>query len=73
MEIRQILLTFWPLIAFQILLAIAALVSIARRGEPKKFSKLIWVIIVLGINLFGPILYFMIGKGELKNGDVYRD
>lgn len=73
MELRELLIAIWPLLVFQFILTVAALISIARRGETKKLSKFTWVIIVVLVNTVGPILYFMLGKGEMKNNEQYRD
>ncbi|MDW7650720.1 MAG: PLD nuclease N-terminal domain-containing protein [Bacillota bacterium] len=73
MEIRELLIALWPLLAFQVIMMVAALISIARRGETKKLPKLVWVMIVVFINILGPILYFMLGKGESQDNEQYRD
>ena len=73
MSAMEIITTFWPLLALQLILSLAAIISILRRGETKKLPKIAWVIIVLVVSTFGPILYFIYGKGELKDHDRYRD
>ena len=54
-----------PLIILQVVLLIAALVDLTRndrhvRGD----NKLIWALIIIFISLFGPLLYFLIGREE---------
>jgi hypothetical protein len=54
-----------PLIVLQIGLLIAALVDLTRperrvRGD----NKLIWALIIIFVSLFGPLLYFLIGREE---------
>ncbi|WP_106766960.1 PLDc N-terminal domain-containing protein [Paenibacillus faecalis] len=53
----------WPLIALQIILAVTALISLYK-AEPQdiKGSKLMWVFIILIINIFGSVAYFVIGR-----------
>ena len=53
-----------PLIVLQVILMIAALVSCMRQEETNG-PKWMWVLIILFVNLLGPILYFVIGR---KNG-----
>lgn len=53
-----------PIIVLQVILMIAALVSCIRQ-EDTKGPKWMWVLIILFVNLLGPILYFVIGR---KNG-----
>jgi hypothetical protein len=73
MDIKALLITLWPILAFQVLLMFSALFSIARRGETKLMPRWAWVLIVIFVNVIGPILYFIIGKGEAKDNDLYRD
>jgi hypothetical protein len=53
-----------PLIVLQAILMIAALVSCIRIEETNG-PKWMWVLIILFVNLLGPILYFVMGR---KNG-----
>jgi hypothetical protein len=54
-----------PLIILQIGLLIFALVDLTRaerrvRGD----NKVVWALIIIFISLFGPLLYFLIGREE---------
>ena len=53
-----------PLIVLQVILMIAALVSCMKQEETNG-PKWLWVLIILFVNILGPILYFVIGR---KNG-----
>ena len=53
-----------PLIVLQVILMIAALVSCIKQEETNG-PKWMWVLIILFVNLLGPILYFVMGR---KNG-----
>lgn len=50
-----------PLIILQVILAVFALVSCIKQEETNG-PKWIWVLIILFINLIGPILYFVAGR-----------
>ena len=50
-----------PLLVIQAILMIIALVDLIRT-EKTNGPKWMWVLIVIFINTFGPILYFIIGK-----------
>jgi len=63
-EARDIILAFWPLLILQLGLAIWALVDLIRRKEVKSLSKPIWAVIIILVNFIGPIVYFIIGRGE---------
>ena len=54
-----------PLIVLQVVLLVAALVDLTRadrrvRGD----NKLVWALIIIFVSLFGPLLYFLIGREE---------
>jgi hypothetical protein len=53
-----------PLIVLQVILMIAALVNCIKQEETNG-PKWMWVLIILFVNLLGPILYFVMGR---KNG-----
>jgi len=52
-----------PIALLQFGLMIAALVDVVRR-EKTKGPKWVWIIVVVFINLFGPIVYFIFGRDE---------
>jgi hypothetical protein len=56
----QILL---PVIVLQLILVITALVSLFKQ-EQTNGPKWLWTIIILFINIIGPVLYFIFGKKE---------
>jgi ABC-type glutathione transport system ATPase component len=60
----QDLLIFAPLILIQLGLAIAALVDLIRRPKMSREKKILWVVIILFINIIGPVLYFVLGRKE---------
>ena len=63
-EAIEVILAFWPLLVLQIGLVIWALADVLRRKTVKSLSKGLWIVIILFVSLFGPILYFIIGRGE---------
>ncbi len=61
----EILLLLLPLLIVQLGLIVLALRDLLRperrvRGD----SKLMWGVIIVVINLIGPILYFLVGRDE---------
>ena len=62
-ELRQILPLLIPLLVIQLLLVIAALVDLARRQRTRG-PKWLWVIIILFVNLIGPIIYFLAARED---------
>lgn len=63
-EFGRILLSFWPVILLQLLLMIWALVDLLRRKNVKLLPKWAWALIILFVNLFGPIVYLVAGRRE---------
>ncbi len=53
-----------PLFLIQLALMVTALVHILRHDTYKVGSKAIWIVIVLFVNIIGPILYFTIGRSD---------
>ena len=63
---RTLLLALTPLVVLQLSLAIFCLVKLNKEG-PANLNKAAWVIIILFLNLLGPILFLLIGR--VKNHD----
>ncbi len=63
-EIFDTLMIFWPLLLLQLLLLIWAIIDLVRRREVKVLPKWAWALVIIFVNLFGPIIYFVAGRGE---------
>ena len=50
-----------PLLAVQVILAIVAIIDIARIHATNG-PKWVWVLVALFINTIGPIIYFIFGR-----------
>jgi hypothetical protein len=53
-----------PIAAIELTLAAAALIHVLRHPHYRFGNRVFWIIIVLIIEIIGPILYFTIGKGD---------
>ena len=62
-KIRELLPFLIPIILIQLGLMIAALVDLIRR-EKTRGPKWVWALIIVLVNLIGPILYFVLGREE---------
>ena len=63
MEANQWLLII-PLILVEIGLVAFALYDLVKRKRVKGGNKWVWGVIIVVVNLIGPILYFVIGREE---------
>jgi hypothetical protein len=63
-EILDTLKLFWPLLLLQLLLLIWAIIDLVRRRTVRVLPKWAWALIIIFVNLFGPIIYFVAGRGE---------
>ena len=62
---NTLLLLILPLIVLQVVLLIAALIDLTRNErQVRGGNKLIWALIIIFVSLFGPLLYFLIGREE---------
>ena len=64
-DLRIILLVLVPVFILQAVLFIVALVSILKKKVPTA-DKVIWLLVVLLVNIIGPIVYFAVGAGMLE-------
>jgi len=53
-----------PLAIAQVTLWLVALIHILRHPNYRVGNRVIWIIVITCLNTLGPILYFVIGRGE---------
>ncbi len=52
-----------PILLLQILLMIVAVIDLVRR-ERTRGPKWVWAVVILLVNIVGPVLYFLFGREE---------
>jgi len=52
-----------PVIILELGLMVAALIDLIKR-EKTKGPKWVWILVIVFVNLFGPIVYFLVGREE---------
>lgn len=52
-----------PLVVLQLALLVIALRDLSRRASTRG-PKWLWVLVILFVNILGPILYFALGRRE---------
>ncbi len=63
-ELREILPLLIPLILVQLGLAVYSLILLKNAKTVRGNSKLLWIFIIVFINLFGPIIFLIIGRQD---------
>ncbi len=53
-----------PIVILELTLMITALVHILKHTTYKVGNRTLWILIVVFINIFGPIAYFVLGRGD---------
>jgi hypothetical protein len=53
-----------PLVLVELGLLIAALVHILRHRTYRVGNRALWLVISIVLGIIGPVLYFVIGKGD---------
>lgn len=53
-----------PIAIIELGLAITALVHVLKHPDYRFGNKVMWVLIVLCVQIIGPVVYFVFGRGE---------
>ena len=62
---EQIIALVAPLVVIQLGLMIAALVDLGNDDrQVRGGNKVVWALVIVFVNLIGPILYFLVGREE---------
>ena len=63
-ELRSYIPLLIPLVLIEMVLLIIALVDLIKREQVKHFPKWAWAVIIILLNLIGPIAYLILGREE---------
>ena len=63
-EITEYLPFLIPIAIIQIGLALTAFFHVLRHDNYRFGNRIFWILVVLFIQMIGPILYFTVGRGE---------
>jgi hypothetical protein len=53
-----------PVIILELVLMVTALVHVLRHDHYRFGNKVMWVVIVLLVQIVGPLVYFVFGRGD---------
>jgi hypothetical protein len=62
-ELNQLLPFLIPVLLLDLAMKVIALIDLVRR-ERANGPKWLWALIILFVNLLGPIIYFVLGRRE---------
>ncbi|MEN4013733.1 MAG: PLD nuclease N-terminal domain-containing protein [Chloroflexota bacterium] len=62
-EISRYLPYLIPVVLLQFILLLVALIDLVRR-EKTRGPKWVWLLVVLFVNIFGPIIYLLFGRQD---------
>ncbi len=62
MKIEELLPLLIPLVLVQIILAVYALRILKNTEKIRGDSRLLWILIIIFVNLFGPIIFLVYGR-----------
>lgn len=71
----QLLPILIPVLLLQLVMLAVALINLLKKDLPLN-DKIIWLVIIVGVSIIGPVIYFAIGSkmldNKVANGDVHR-
>lgn len=53
-----------PLILLQLILMVTALLHLVKNDRLNQSNKIVWALVIIFVNLIGPILYLLFGRKE---------
>lgn len=62
-KVKEFVPLLIPILILQLGLMIAALIDLIKR-EKTKGPKWVWILVIVLVNIFGPIIYFIAGRDE---------
>ena len=63
-QLIEILPFLIPILIIQLILIVAALLDLSRQSATRG-PKWLWVVIILFVNMIGPIVYFVLGREDV--------
>ncbi|WP_346902992.1 PLDc N-terminal domain-containing protein [Faecalicatena contorta] len=54
----------FPVIIIELILMVTALIHVLRHPNYRFGNRVVWIVIVVFIQIAGPIVYFLFGRGD---------
>lgn len=55
---------FIPVLIIELILMLTALIHVLRHPNYRFGNKVVWILVVVFIQIIGPVVYFVFGRGE---------
>ncbi|MBU3875343.1 PLD nuclease N-terminal domain-containing protein [Faecalicatena sp. AGMB00832] len=55
---------FIPVLIIELVLMLTALIHVLRHPNYRFGNKVVWILVVVFIQIIGPVVYFVFGRGE---------
>lgn len=68
MDVLEILKLLWPILVIQVCLQIFCIISVIRHGVAN-LNRWAWIIIIVLLELLGPVLFLTIGRNKGDKND----
>ena len=62
--IKEILPFLIPVLVLELALLIIALIDLGKREKVRGGSKVLWAIVIVLVNIIGPVAYLIFGREE---------
>jgi hypothetical protein len=66
--IKDMLPLIIPLVILQLALMLVAIIDLANREYVSGNNKILWLVVILVINIFGPVIYLLFGRKDNPDG-----
>ena len=63
-DLARLLPLLIPIVLLELGLLVWALLDVIRRERVRGGNKVIWILVIVLINIIGPIVYFIFGREE---------
>lgn len=60
----KLVLLLIPIVLLEIGLLVWALLDVVRRERVRGGNKVVWILVIVLVNIIGPIIYFIFGREE---------
>ncbi|WP_423188450.1 PLD nuclease N-terminal domain-containing protein [Alkalibacterium sp. f15] len=64
LNIMEYLPIIIPLVILQLILMVTALLHLIKNDRLEQNNKIVWALVIIFVNLIGPILYLIFGRKE---------